>query len=486
MRSSTSRPAARRRAAAAALAAALAGGAAQGATIDAVLLSDIHFDPFDDPTRVERLVAEPATAWAAILRGPRSSGADAARRALLSHCRGEGPGTTQVLLDSALQEANARAPAARLAIVSGDFFTHGFQCRFEHAVAQATAAGYAAFARKTFDYVAGQVRAAFGGRPVIIALGNHDSGCGNYRQDARDGFVAGVAATVAAAAAPRASARIARQFAAGGYYSLRLPAMPRVRLLVINDVPLSRHFTACDGSPAPETGRAQLRWLERSLADAARRREKAWVIGHIPPGIEPWASLRGADVCGREGRALPLLSDDRLAGVIGRHPDVVRFGVFGHTHMDEFRVLPSARSDDDGIPLKIVPSITPAGGNRPAFVVARIDADSGEWLDYDVFVGSFPGAGRIEWSAGYRFGDVYRLPSFSGRSLRFLARRLQNDRAATEAASRAYRDAYSPRPHIAGSSLLLADRVWARYTCALDRIDTGSFLQCACGGAQPP
>lgn len=476
---------ARRAAAAVALAAALAGGAAQGATIDAVLLSDIHFDPFDDPTRFERLAAAPAAAWAAILREPRSAGADAARRALLSRCRGEGPATTQALLDSALEEANARAPNARLAIVTGDFFTHGFQCRFEHAAAQATAAGYAAFARKTFDYVAGQVRAAFGGRPVIIALGNHDSGCGNYRQDARDGFVAGVADAVAAAAAPRDPRPIARQFAAGGYFSLKLPEMPRVRLLVLNDIPLSRHFTACDGRPVPAAGQAQLRWLERSLADAAARHEKAWVIGHIPPGIEPWASLRGADVCGREGHVLPLLSDDRLAGVIGRHPEVVRFGVFGHTHMDEFRVLPSARSDDDGIPLKIVPSVTPASGNRPAFVVARIDADGGEWLDYEVFVGSFPGAARIEWSAGYRFSDAYHLPSFSGRSLRFLARQLQRDRAAAESASRAFRDAYSPRPHFAGSSLLFGDRVWPRYACALDRIDTRSFLQCACGGEPP-
>jgi hypothetical protein len=41
-------------------------------TLQAVLLSDIHFEPFYDPAKVSRLAAAPAGEWKAILTAPPS------------------------------------------------------------------------------------------------------------------------------------------------------------------------------------------------------------------------------------------------------------------------------------------------------------------------------------------------------------------------------------------------------------------------------
>src|ERR1700679_317069 len=42
-------------------------------TVPALLLSDIHLDPFHDPAKFAALRVAPATGWAAILYGPASS-----------------------------------------------------------------------------------------------------------------------------------------------------------------------------------------------------------------------------------------------------------------------------------------------------------------------------------------------------------------------------------------------------------------------------
>ncbi|MBW4040477.1 MAG: hypothetical protein HIU91_16805, partial [Acidobacteria bacterium] len=41
-------------------------------TVPALLLSDIHLDPFHDPAKFPQLLAAPASAWAAILSAPPS------------------------------------------------------------------------------------------------------------------------------------------------------------------------------------------------------------------------------------------------------------------------------------------------------------------------------------------------------------------------------------------------------------------------------
>ena len=43
-------------------------------TVSALFISDVHFDPFQDPGKVERLASTPVYSWATILNTPASSG----------------------------------------------------------------------------------------------------------------------------------------------------------------------------------------------------------------------------------------------------------------------------------------------------------------------------------------------------------------------------------------------------------------------------
>ena len=167
------------------------------ATIPALFVSDIHFDPFHDPARVRQLVAAPVSQWGSILSRPPSPNQPQAFTTLQQTCFARGIDTPDPLLRSSLRAMRARQPDAKFMLVSGDLIAHDFTCRYKTLFPHATPAEYQSFVEKTIRYVVGQLRAAFPRIPIYVALGNNDSGCGDYRLDPGNDFLADTARIVA-------------------------------------------------------------------------------------------------------------------------------------------------------------------------------------------------------------------------------------------------------------------------------------------------
>src|SRR5208337_4045032 len=193
-------------------------------TVPALLLSDIHFEPFWDPAKVPQLAAAPVSEWRAILAVPPSSDQPQRFAALQQSCHARGVDTSFALFESSLKAMHSHAADAKFVIVSGDLLTHAFQCKYKTLIPQSTPADYRAFVEKTLDYVIGELYGAFPNVPVYVALGNNDSDCGDYRLDAHSEFLtaSGKEVTRYFPASERKAAE--DSFAAGGYYSVSLPA----------------------------------------------------------------------------------------------------------------------------------------------------------------------------------------------------------------------------------------------------------------------
>src|SRR5580700_2198839 len=65
-------------------------GVAKEATISALMVSDIHFDPFHDPAKAKQLADAPVGEWNAILAGAASTDAAAAFERLQKTCNAKG------------------------------------------------------------------------------------------------------------------------------------------------------------------------------------------------------------------------------------------------------------------------------------------------------------------------------------------------------------------------------------------------------------
>jgi sphingomyelin phosphodiesterase acid-like 3 len=454
---------------------------AKPAPVPALLLSDIHFEPFADPGKAAQLKAAPASEWKRILDAAPSP--DQAERfaALKQGCHSKGEDTTYTLFASSLQAMRSQAAGAKFITVSGDLMAHQFDCKFNTLFPHAAPGDYRAFTEKTLAYVQSELTTAFPGVPLYIALGNNDSDCGDYQLDAHSAFLADEGKTVTAAFPVAERAQAQSNFAAGGYYSVALPApLHAARLLVLNDLFMSKNYATCAGKPDPAGAEEQLAWLRHQLVEARDKHEKIWVMAHIPPGVNLYSTAsKGTNICAGKKPAMFLSSED-LPNLLVEFGDVIQLALFGHTHMDELRLLEPEETKNKSsvrstVALKIVPSISPVHGNNPSFTVAQIDPATAELKDYRVIAASNLTGVATEWREEYDFAKAYNEPAFNRASVEDLVKGFNADPGSTSASSQQYLHSV-----FTGGMIPILKLFWSQYACSLAHTGSVEYAACVC------
>jgi sphingomyelin phosphodiesterase acid-like 3 len=256
------------------------------------------------------------------------------------------------------------------------------------------------------------------------------------------------------------------------------------RLIVVNDLFLSGKYSSCEGKPDPAAATAQMSWLARQLSEARAAGQKVWVMGHIPPGIDPYSTVaKFRDVCGGKS-PVTFLASEKMADLLVEHADVVRLGIFAHTHMDEMRLLEPSGSEQPGasagqVAVKIVSSISPVNGNIPSFTAARINPSSAILKDYEVVEASNQTGIDAHWAIEYSYGQTYHESQFSPSNVSELIGKFKADGGAKTAESRAYIQNY-----FVGDMSREISPFWPEYICALDHYTAKDFAACVCSTAK--
>jgi sphingomyelin phosphodiesterase acid-like 3 len=441
------------------------------------MLSDLHLDPFRDPAKVPQLVKAPVEEWAAILRSPNSDTQEADFAAVQKACKAKQlTDAPYALLASSLQAAKAQAGNARFVTVSGDLLVHDLDCRYRAALKLPKSTTddeslSAAFAEKTTVFVMKEVEQAFAGIPVYIALGNNDSRCNHNRMDVRDAYLKATAeATIDGLVGVGATERkeALATYESGGYYAVTMAApMQNTRLLVLDDIFMMSKFADCEADESDQKGaQEQLAWLTIELDNARKKGQRVWVLGHVPPTINPKAALANAATLCTSGEIEGYLSSDALANV--------KLALFGHTHMDELHLLGSGGA---GVPMKVVASISPVSGNIPSFTVSKVAPSWAMLMDYTVFEASNSTGVGTAWPKEYNFKDTYGEPDFSAKSVADLIGHLRADTFGTGTESLAYQTHF-----FKGHSPIPLGPLWEGYVCSLDHETGDGFRTCVCGG----
>lgn len=458
---------------------------AQEPAVTALMVSDIHFEPFWDPAKAAKLATAPATQWSVILAAPDSSNRAQRFAELQNACNARGADTPYALLSSSLNAMRAHSVAPVFITVSGDLMAHDFSCKFNAVFPRASASAYRDFAVKTVAFVEFELHHAFPDAALFTALGNNDSGCGDYHLDAHGPFLHDLAAVIAPdLGVPRAEqAQVLDTFAAAGDYNVPMPApVERARLIALDNLFMSTRYATCSGSPDPKPAADQIAWLREQLQVARRHHEKVWVMAHIPPGVDPYSTARKMrDVCGGE-KAEMFLASDALADTLAEFGDVIRLAIFAHTHMDELRLLEPAAGGSAARPpvaVKMISSISPVDGNNPSFTVARVDPATAELIDYQVYAASNQTGTDTTWSKEYDFADAYHEPAFTASTVEDLIARFRTDRSAQTQASQSYL-----RNYFVGDRSVLLKPFWPEYVCALANSTAEAYRSCVCSGGK--
>ncbi|WP_428559659.1 MAG: metallophosphoesterase [Solidesulfovibrio sp. DCME] len=362
-----------------------------------VVFSDVHFDPFADPSKVKALAGAPATAWGDILADPAQGFAP------------YGQDTDNALFLAFLDDMARRAPNPDFLLFPGDMLCHRFWATYPRLTGDASPAGLLAFIAKTATYFFSEVARRFPGCPVFAALGNNDSVEGDYRIAPDSPYLAVTAPLLAQLSQAQGAQRQAfmETYPRYGCYALPLPGREDARLVVLNDIFWTKR------SPQTAGARPVLDFLERELAMAARRGERVWLMTHVPPGDNPRSSSRDYLKTG-DTRYAPLLLDaynDALLRRLNEHAATVKAAFAGHVHRDAFRLFYGANAGLPSGNMRLVPSISPITGNNPGYHVYAYDRDSLELLDVQVPYADL-GAAQPAWELEYVYSKAY------GRGLR--------------------------------------------------------------------
>ena len=460
------------------------------ATIPAICRSDIHFDPFLDPTKVAALNSAPAADWPRILAAPSGPALTAAQQSAWAACRADkdlGPDTSYALWQSTLAELKHTAVSSRFVVISGDLLAHHFLCKYKALIPDADSASYLTFTLNTAAYVLTTLHTSLPGVPISTALGNNDSGCTDNSLEAdNDPFLAGLAPLVADVAniPPSARAEAEHDFAAIGAFNAPLSALPHTRIISFDDLYLASKYSTCGGPTDPTPGARAIAWLKAQLDAARAAQDRVWFVGHIPPGVDLYATARKlTNVCGG-AKSTMFLDTNELSDTLTAYSDIVRLALFGHTHNDEMRLLTPEKdgSAGAGVPLKITGSLTPIHGNRPTFTLARVNSATATLVDYTIMMSSEPTVTPITWSREYTYSTTYHQPAFDPSSLTKLIADFQADPGDKQPMSFAYTRQYYPaEAATAIANAAVISSAWQPYACSLSHMSSKSFAACACG-----
>ena len=431
-----------------------------------VVVTDVHFNPFTPPELATALAMSAPAAWQAIFTS--------AKDQTMSRT---GEDTNHALLASSLAAFAKAAASADFAILPGDFLAHEFQAKTSKAlgvVPTSQAAGEMAV--KTTLFVADALADALSGKPAIIALGNNDSSCGDYRIEPGGSYLAATRETVRRlVGAERLEPDFDETYATGGYYAARHPTVPNGLIVVLNDVLWSAKYRDACGTGGFAAAQAMLGWLRDRLARQRAAAGRVWMVHHIPWGIDPYATINAkASTC--PAKVVPFLQEpfasDFLA-LLAEYRDVVQASFSGHTHFDDYRLLIDGRGTVIGVD-KVTPAVSPIFGQNPGFQVFTYDRRSGAPGDFATWYLANPGEapGAADWQFEYTFTQSYRQPRYSPDAVETVWKAMSNDSVVQDT----YRRLYN-----VGRGELDAGTLTA-YSCAIGHMDRPSFTECYCGG----
>jgi hypothetical protein len=437
---------------------------------EAVILTDIHFNPLADKSLAEALAQAPVEQWAAIL----DRGGERMSR--------YGEDTDWKLLSSALAALKAQS-RPDFVLMPGDFVVHGFRDLFNASLAAHDDAAYRRFVTATMRFLAQQLAAAFAHAPILPALGNNDSDCGDYGVQPGGRFLADTEPIVAGMIGPAiltgaAGDGFAASWTALGNYVVDVPALADARIIALNDNFFSPHYrNACGGDADGNPARATLAWLDHALADAAAAQRKVILIDHIPPGIDAFAAARH-DSC--PATPVPLLAPpyaDALHALMLRYRDTIAAGIAGHLHTDAFRIL-----RDHGAAfgfVMIAPALSPIFAQNPAFRRVTFDSDGAiadETTDYLANLTEAAAGAAPQWRAEASFDRAWGAARFDAASLDALYRRIATSPAAQQRWSATY--------GVQSPSAAIAAQNFAVYRCSVGSDDAEDFARCRCGAGR--
>ena len=212
-----------------------------------------------------------------------------------------------------------------------------------------------------------------------------------------------------------------------------------------------------------------MHWLQSQLAQAKLQKNKAWLIFHIPPGIDGYATAHAND-SGAPMKIVPMwkpIYTEQFRRMLAEYHDTVMISLAGHEHTDDFRLIA-------GTVVLMAPGLSPVVGQNPAFRVVAFQPDgklSDETTYYLSNLEIAAHGAAPEWKLEYRFAKDWGVRQLNFRNFNQLYHRVESESAARDRWSTLYSVS-----HPEGNSITRQTFAWL--FCATGNVMQAGYQAC--------
>ncbi len=462
------------------------------ATIQVVVFSDLHFNPYYDSSLFQQLVSKDVSQWEGVFKSsntktPSAWGQDSSNSLLKD--------TSYPLLVLALSSIKQNLGTSPLVIFTGDLFGHNFPEQFYQyyyaglQISPATnppdpaaIAAMKAFTQKTLAFVMGLIRASVGNLPVMFAIGNSDSYSGygpnldlygkpdsSFLTDTAELFYTTFLRGLAD------HQEYLKTFTIGGYYAADIPGT-NLMVISLNTILCTTLYYPVEGSNNSAVAvAAELDWFDAKLAVAKVAGKKVVLLMHAPPGVDVGTTVSKSTI--------PLTTETtammwwpnyqaRFHSILVNYPGTVSLTLAGHTHMDDYRILTASDT------LEIIPAIAPFSGNNPAYKVFTVYRDTFRPIDYSSLNYDLA-TSPSQFNTYYTFSTAFSLQGMLDASLLQLTPQLVTN-TTKQALYRGYYYSGHNSPVSAADTQInpITNANWPFYWCGIGKMGQQEYVAC--------
>lgn len=215
---------------------------------------------------------------------------------------------------------------------------------------------------------------------------------------------------------PKGAYMISGSHLADGYYSAHI--MDHLRIICLNSVVWSSSLCnyCLNGQGCgvqTSIGDSQMNWLKQQLREANKAGDKVYIAMHVPPGNDAWGSRN------HPCTPMPMWADmesqyawkDTFLSAVARYRKTIAGMFYGHTHMDEFRLLYPDSITNKFMQVAIsCPGISARSYNNPGFKLVYVDQQSKMPADFATY---YVTPNPITWQQPYWFSRQKGVPAAS-------------------------------------------------------------------------
>jgi sphingomyelin phosphodiesterase acid-like 3 len=380
-------------------------------------VSDFHFNPYYDPSLVDTLIKTSYTGWRGIFES-----------SAVQQPNGYGSDANYPLFKSALAAMQLQNTHPAFIVISGDFLCHDFQANFSQ-YAPGSSDSLQSFTSKTIWFMADMLNKYFPSTVVLPVLGNNDSYCGDYMLEPNGPFLSMFARAWVRLLRnnnPVADTAFIKQFSKGGYYTYSTKNSA-VKFVMMNSVFFSAKYSNACGVPGEDPARDEFTWLEQELAICRAKEQGAWMVYHIPPGIDVHSTLNGwASSCQENIKTMWQDSlNSKFLNLVIKYASTIRGSLAGHTHMDDFRVVYNQRSTPISF-IHITPAVSPLFGNNPGFQRITFIYKTMQLINNETFYLAI-NKHATNWTPEYNFQLTYGVTGINTATMNTVRRKIATD-----------------------------------------------------------